>query len=94
MTNLMRWLMYIGIFAVPYICIVSGQIRTNTTEKYLFEIQIFPILLILLFGLYATTTVTYRTLTFNDCPEASKELHDEIEEARRDLTSKGFKFRD
>ncbi|XP_055904480.1 dolichol-phosphate mannosyltransferase subunit 3 [Eupeodes corollae] len=94
MTNLVRWLMYAGIFAVPYLCIVTGQIQTETTEKYLFHIQILPIILVILFGVYAATTVIYRTLTFNDCPEASKELHEEIEEARRDLIAKGFKFRD
>lgn len=36
----------------------------------------------------------YRTFTFNDCPEAAKELQAEILEARKDLIAKGFKFRD
>lgn len=44
--------------------------------------------------LNAAGTVLYRTFTFNDCPEAAKELQEQIQEARKDLTSKGFTFRD
>lgn len=42
--------------------------------------------------LYAAGTVLYRTFTLNDCPEAAKELQEQIREARKDLISKGFKF--
>lgn len=31
-------------------------------------------------------------MTFNDCTEAAKELKQDIEKARSDLKSKGFKF--
>lgn len=41
---------------------------------------------------YAVTTVLYRTLTFNECKEASEDLMKEIIEAKADLKSKGFKF--
>jgi hypothetical protein len=31
-------------------------------------------------------------MTFNDCDEAEKELKEQINQAKRDLNSKGFKF--
>jgi dolichyl-phosphate mannosyltransferase polypeptide 3 len=35
--------------------------------------------------------VLYRTLNFNDCPEAAKELMEQIDEARTDLRKRGMK---
>lgn len=42
--------------------------------------------------MYAAFTVLYRTFTFNDCPDAAKEIQKNIDEAKADLTAKGFKF--
>ncbi|XP_030371021.1 dolichol-phosphate mannosyltransferase subunit 3 [Scaptodrosophila lebanonensis] len=94
MTNLQRWLFYAALFAVPYLAIVLGSVQTPLTTKYFLHIQLLPLLLLVLFGLYSAFTVLYRTFTFNDCPEAAKELQAEIIEARKDLIAKGFKFRD
>ncbi|KAH8358710.1 hypothetical protein KR093_001879 [Drosophila rubida] len=94
MTNLQRWLFFATLFAVPYFALVLGSVQTKLTSKYLLHIQLLPLLLIVLFGIYSVVTVLYRTFTFNDCPEAAKELQAEILEARKDLIAKGFKFRD
>ncbi|XP_037729740.1 dolichol-phosphate mannosyltransferase subunit 3 [Drosophila subpulchrella] len=94
MTNLQRWLFYASLFAVPYLSIVLGAVQTQLTTKYFLHIQLLPLLLLVIFGLYSVWTVLYRTLTFNDCPEAAKELQDEILDARKDLIAKGFRFRD
>ncbi|KAH8273097.1 hypothetical protein KR018_000650 [Drosophila ironensis] len=93
MTNLQRWLFYAALFAVPYLSVVLGTVQTQFTAKYLLHIQLLPVLLLVLFGLFSVWTVLYRTFTFNDCPEAAKELQEEILEARKDLTAKGFRFR-
>ncbi|ALC46218.1 CG33977 [Drosophila busckii] len=94
MTNLQRWLFYGTLFAIPYLAVVLGSVKTQLTSKYLLHIQLLPLLLLVLFGIYSVWTVLYRVFTFNDCPEAAKELQAEIIEARKDLISKGFKFRD
>ncbi|KAH8409839.1 hypothetical protein KR222_009482 [Zaprionus bogoriensis] len=94
MTNLQRWLFYATLFAVPYLAIVLGAVQTPLTAKYSLHIQLLPLVLLVLFGAYSAFTVLYRTFTFNDCPEAAKELQAEILEARKDLIAKGFKFRD
>ena len=41
---------------------------------------------------YSVVVILYRVATFNDCNEAAIELKQQIEEARKDLKSKGFKF--
>lgn len=94
MTNLTRWLTYINLFAIPYMAIVFGVVQSDFLSDQMFLIQILPIILIGLFGLYAVATVLYRVFTFNDCPEAAEELQRQIKEARIDLIAKGFKFRD
>jgi dolichyl-phosphate mannosyltransferase polypeptide 3 len=45
----------------------------------------------LILGAISAAIVLYRTFTFNDCPEAAKELLEQIEEARKDLRKKGMK---
>ncbi|XP_067626600.1 dolichol-phosphate mannosyltransferase subunit 3 [Eurosta solidaginis] len=94
MTNLQRWLLYIGLFAIPYLAIVSGIVQTPGMKKWKWEIQLLPLVLLVLFGAFSATVVLYRTFTFNDCPQAAKELQQQIEEARKDLISRGFVFRD
>ncbi|KAH8242998.1 hypothetical protein KR032_003559 [Drosophila birchii] len=94
MTNLQRWLFYASLFAVPYLAIVLGTVQTPFTTKYFLHIQLLPLLLLVIFGIFSVWTVLYRTFTFNDCPEAAKELQAEILEARKDLIAKGFRFRD
>ena len=41
---------------------------------------------------YSLISVGYQLMTFNDCKEAADEIKQEIQMARRDLASKGFKF--
>ncbi|KAH8247280.1 hypothetical protein KR038_001415 [Drosophila bunnanda] len=94
MTNLQRWLFYASLFAVPYLAIVLGTVQTAFTTKYFLHIQLLPLLLLVIFGIFSVWTVLYRTFTFNDCPEAAKELQAEIIGARKDLIAKGFRFRD
>ncbi|XP_043653308.1 dolichol-phosphate mannosyltransferase subunit 3 [Drosophila teissieri] len=94
MTNLQRWLFYASLFAIPYLSVLLGTVQTPLTTKYFLHIQLLPLVLLVIFGIYSVWTVLYRTLTFNDCPEAAKELQDEILEARKDLIAQGFRFRD
>jgi len=59
----------------------------------LYKCVVFPLPFwaLVLFGVYSASTVLYRTFTFNDCPEAAKELLEEIDMARADLKRKGMK---
>lgn len=59
----------------------------DTPLKAIIELYPFHLL-----QLYAVITVLYRVFTFNDCPEAAAEIQKQIDEAKADLSAKGFKF--
>ncbi|CAH1976965.1 unnamed protein product [Acanthoscelides obtectus] len=44
--------------------------------------------------LYALSVVLYRVYNFNDCKEAAQQLSEEIVEAKENLASLGFKFKE
>lgn len=46
----MQWLFAINLFFAFYATIVLRQIQSDFFEKYMFEIQILPVALIVLFG--------------------------------------------
>ncbi|XP_055328858.1 dolichol-phosphate mannosyltransferase subunit 3-like [Paramacrobiotus metropolitanus] len=52
----------------------------------------FPVIAVLIFGLTSAAIIAYRVSTFRDCPDAAKELQQEIEEARADLKRKGLRL--
>ncbi|CAD6196155.1 unnamed protein product [Caenorhabditis auriculariae] len=54
--------------------------------KFLLHFVLYaPIYAIIGLGIYALFSVVYGVSKFNDCPEARKELVEEIKEARTDL---------
>ncbi|XP_017888730.2 dolichol-phosphate mannosyltransferase subunit 3-like, partial [Ceratina calcarata] len=56
-------------------------------------ILLLPLIVVLLFGLYSAIIILYRVFTFNNCENAAVELQEQIEEAKRDLQSKGVILR-
>ena len=49
-----------------------------------------PILFILALGVYALLSVAYGVFMLRDCPEASKELEHQIQQAREDMIRRGI----
>lgn len=90
MTKLMEWLLFATLFFGVWIAAVTGHINFLLKAAGWHQtILFFPVILLLLFGLYAATVVIYRVFTFNNCESAAAELQQQIEEARKDLQSKG-----
>lgn len=50
MTKLMEWLTVLVVFLSVYLSIITGQIKSELLDKWMFQIQIFPIVAIGLFG--------------------------------------------
>lgn len=44
--------------------------------------------------IYSVSAVLYGVFTFNDCPEAAKELQNQIAAAKSELRQKGFIFKE
>lgn len=91
MTKLLEWLTAGVVLVSIWSAVLFGDFITLDAETRL-HILLSPIYAIIAFGLISFAIVVHRTATFNDCPEAAAELRRQIEEARKDLISKGFKF--
>ncbi|XP_067009555.1 dolichol-phosphate mannosyltransferase subunit 3 isoform X2 [Anabrus simplex] len=90
MTKLMEWLFGLGIFASIWGALVTRQWPVLEESRYV--ILFMPVILLVMFGVYAAFVVLWRVYTFNNCEDAAKELQEHIQQAKADLTKKGFKF--
>lgn len=50
MTKLMQWIFVLNLFAAIYTVLIFNQLESKFVDKWMFEIQISPIVLIALFG--------------------------------------------
>ncbi|XP_013420062.1 dolichol-phosphate mannosyltransferase subunit 3-like [Lingula anatina] len=92
MTKLMQWLFVLSLLAGVWTAVVTESVPVNMSQAWKNVVWMAPIYAVICFGCWALATVGYRVVTFNDCEEAAEELKQQIEEAKKDLTSKGFKF--
>ncbi|XP_071449877.1 dolichol-phosphate mannosyltransferase subunit 3 [Hetaerina americana] len=92
MTKLMQWLLVATILFSVWVSIVTKQWVTAFAEDWMHIIVPFPLIAVLMFGLYAGVVVLWRVYNFNDCEDAAKELLEQIKEAKEDLKSKGMRF--
>ncbi|XP_044763150.1 dolichol-phosphate mannosyltransferase subunit 3 [Coccinella septempunctata] len=92
MTKLMEWLTAISALISLWVALLTNKIGNDFTKQHHQFILYLPIILIILFGLYALTVVLYRTFTFNNCEEAAAALKKEIQEAKSSLKAMGYIF--
>ncbi|XP_014483842.1 PREDICTED: dolichol-phosphate mannosyltransferase subunit 3 isoform X2 [Dinoponera quadriceps] len=92
MKKLHEWLLVMtGLFSIWYAVLTSNFMLVKEWQNVVF---VLPFTLLFLFGLFAATVVMYRVLTFNICKSAATELQQQIEEAKKDLRSKGIIFKE
>lgn len=91
-TKLVQWLTVFTLFTSVWISLVFKLIPVQLDDKVLEVLWPLPVYLLVVFGSYSLATIGYRVATFNDCEDAAASLKAEIEEAKADLTRKGFKF--
>ncbi|XP_069678263.1 dolichol-phosphate mannosyltransferase subunit 3 [Periplaneta americana] len=92
MTKLLEWLLGLGVFVGVWGVLISRQIRSRVVDEWMSVIIPLPIIIILMFGVYSAIVVLWRVYNFNNCEEAAKELQKEIQQAKRELRSKGIVF--
>ncbi|KAG8228932.1 hypothetical protein J437_LFUL007324 [Ladona fulva] len=94
MTKLMQWLLGASVLFAIWGSFVTKQVEIPILDKWSNLVLFFPVIAIILFGLYAAMVVLWRVYNFNDCEEAAKELLEQIKEARKDLINKGMIFKE
>ena len=50
----------------------------------------FPVILVLLLGVYALTTIIYNVNVLSDCVEASQEIERQVKKAKKDNKKRGI----
>uniref|UniRef100_A0A8C5WCR8 Dolichol-phosphate mannosyltransferase subunit 3 n=1 Tax=Leptobrachium leishanense TaxID=445787 RepID=A0A8C5WCR8_9ANUR len=92
MTKLAEWLLGLTILGAAWFTLTFDLLGLKIPALYQQVIWPLPVYLLVAFGCYSLATVGYRVATFNDCESAARELQHQIKEAKKDLTTKGFKF--
>nr|XP_012232737.1 PREDICTED: dolichol-phosphate mannosyltransferase subunit 3 [Linepithema humile] len=87
MTKLLEWLFCFTVISGIWFAVITSN--STFVKEWHKTILSLPIASLVLFGLYTVTVVLYRVFTFNTCESAAVELQKQIEEARKDLQSKG-----
>jgi len=91
MTKLAEWLTGLAVVLAIWFSVLTQNLW-NLSIDYPNLTFLWPLLLLVLFGIYSVFVICYRVATFNDCPEAADELQKQIIEAKEDLKKKGLKF--
>lgn len=90
--KLYQWLLGVGSFMAVWSAVVTGYLETELSDGVFNVILVLPLFLLISFACVSLAVIGYRVTTFNDCVEASEELKKQIEEAKADLETKGFKY--
>lgn len=92
MSKLLEWVSLVTSILALWLAVFFEKtpfdMSTNTKNVLLIS----PVLLGIGFAIFSAAVIAYRVATFNDCVDASKELQKQIQEAKDDLTKKGFEF--
>ena len=91
MTKLVEWLTAVVLLFGIWLSVLTQNIG-NFSIDYPNLTFLWPLLLLIVFGIYSLLVICYRVVNFNDCPEAADELQKQIVEAKEDLKKKGLEF--
>ncbi|GCB85684.1 hypothetical protein scyTo_0026356 [Scyliorhinus torazame] len=92
MTKLAEWLLGLALLGGGWATLTFDPLGLRLPLAGRQLLWPLPAYLLVAFGCYSLATVGYRLATFNDCRGASEELQTQIQEARRDLAARGFRF--
>ena len=87
----MEWLTAIVLILAVWFSVITQNIG-NLAIDYPNLTFLWPLVLLVFFGIYSVLVICYRVVTFNDCPEAAEELQKQIVEAKEDLKKRGLKY--
>jgi len=92
MTKLLEWATLAGMFVSAWLALLGGRV-VEIDKKHMIHVQLLPLYAVAIFGASCLVLLVWRTITFNDCPEAADELRKQIKEARTELSAKGMTFK-
>ena len=92
MSQLLQWFGFISVFMAVWTALVTKSVSIAIPDTCMNVLYYLPIYLLMSFACYSLAVVGYGVATFNNCEKAAEELKQEIQEAKKYLKRKGFKF--
>ena len=89
MTVLLRYQIFLGygaLFLAVWFYALSNQSENEKSRM----VEFAPVWAVLVLGVYAASSVVHGVLTFKDCPEAAKELEEQVAEAKTEMKNRGI----
>ena len=88
MLGLLRYQIFL-LYGVLFLAIWQG-VKMNQEDETVgtgtkILVDFAPLLAIVALRVYALSTILYNVMTFNDCPEAAKEIDENVKEAKAEM---------
>ena len=86
--GLLRYQVFL-VYGVVFLAVWQGvkmnQDEATASPAAKILVNFAPIWAIVALGIYALSTIIYKVMTFNDCPEAAKEIDEQVKEAKAEM---------
>jgi len=86
--GLLRYQVFL-VYGVVFLAVWQGvkmnQDEATASPAAKILVNFAPIWAIVALGIYALSTIIYNVMTFNDCPEAAKEIDEQVKEAKAEM---------
>ncbi|KAK9500931.1 hypothetical protein O3M35_002093 [Rhynocoris fuscipes] len=92
MTKLFQWLLGLFLYLAIWLGLLINKNNSKFVNDWFIIIKYSPVISVLLFGMLSLSIVLWRVYTFNDCPEAAKELQEQIIKTKEELRRKGLEI--
>ena len=87
---LLRWQLFAA-YGAAFAAIWGFALKSMAEEEQKnLLVEYAPVWAILALGIYAGVSVLYGVANFRDCPEAAKEIEQQVAEARKELKRRGI----
>ncbi|CEM27791.1 unnamed protein product [Vitrella brassicaformis CCMP3155] len=86
-----RGKVFVALLSVATVVWLCGLfVLPDGHARFLWRVS--PLYVVMLFGTYSLACIGWGLLTFSECPEAAKELEQQVKEACDDLAKKGMRL--
>uniref|UniRef100_A0A224XVD6 Dolichol-phosphate mannosyltransferase subunit 3 n=1 Tax=Panstrongylus lignarius TaxID=156445 RepID=A0A224XVD6_9HEMI len=92
MTKLFQWLLCISLYVAVWLAVLTRRVHNAFLDEWIDIVKFSPVIIAVLFGVCSLTIILWRVYTFNDCPQAAAELHEQIKKTKEELKRKGLEF--
>jgi len=89
MSGLLRYQIFLG-YGALFLAVWFYALSKQQDDARSLMVELAPVWAVLVLGVYAASSLVYGVLTFKDCPEAAKELEQQVSEAKAEMRKRGI----